>query len=47
MSEQLCTANSVICLAASYVCNIVPMNCARSVNVGAMYRRKCMQYEEG
>lgn len=23
------------------------MNCFRSVNVGAMYRRKCMKYEEG
>jgi len=23
------------------------MNCFRSLNVGAMYRRKCMEYKEG
>jgi len=46
-SEQFRIAISVICLAASYVCNIVSMTCFRSVNVGAMYRRKCMKYDEG
>jgi hypothetical protein len=33
----------VMCLAAWYVCNTVWKNCLRSVNTGAIYKRKCMK----
>lgn len=44
--RQHTAVSVVICVASSHACNFVRMKCFRSVNVGAVYRHKCVKYEE-